>query len=62
MVRGTLSVNVADKADWQGFINACKAHRSEDLLDGQYSQLVARYPAFADRVFNRYNRGERLDG
>lgn len=60
--RGAFSVNCREKDDWDAFVDACKAKRSEDLLDGPFGRLVASYPAYADRVYNRFHEAEVLQG
>lgn len=47
--------------NWVDFIDACKTQTPNQLIDGPYSQLYARYRQFAGEVSTRFHKCEKID-
>ena len=57
---GNLNINPANKNDWKGFVEECKTESLENLINGPFSNMYARYMSFAGIVHNVFKKIEIL--
>jgi len=60
--KGERPVNKQNKDEWSMFVQECKTRTPQELVDGPYSKLYAKYRGFAGEVNRLFNEQPIIDG